>query len=110
MRTIYLALGFVLFTVLLIGQAPSPAPVAQNVTPVKDAPPAIPDAHRAFYFKAQLQFSQAQQALQQAQQKLQEAVSGLTKDCGEKYRPQMDAQGDPVCVAEPVPPAAKEKK
>jgi hypothetical protein len=31
----------------------------------------------------------------------------MTKDCGDKFRPQLDQQGDPVCVAIPPEPAKK---
>ena len=74
-----------------------------------EAPPVISAEHRAEFFKRQLAATEAQRAYQAAQQALQGAVSELTKDCGDKFRPQMDPQGDPVCIAVPAPPAPKAK-
>lgn len=95
MRTICLTIGFLCLAVLLVGQKP-------------EAPPAITDAHRAQFFKAQLQINQAQAAMTAAQQTMQAAVTDLSKDCGEKFTPSMGPAGDPVCTAKPEP--AKEKK
>jgi len=73
--------------------------------------PTITDAHRAEFFKRQLTFNQASQAYQNAQAGLQGAVAEMSKDCGDKFRPQIDPQsGDPVCVAIPEKPAAPAKK
>ncbi len=83
----------------LVGQAPKP-----------DSAPTISDAHRAQFFKSQLQFNQAQQEFQKSQAELQSAVGDMTKDCGEKFTPQMGPQGDPVCVAKPEPAKPAEKK
>ena len=91
MRTICLTIGFLCLAVLLVGQAPKP-----------EAPPAITDAHRAQFFKAQLQVNQAQAAMTAAQQTFQAAVADLSKDCGEKFAPSMGPQGDPVCIAKPA--------
>ena len=92
MRTICLTVVFLALAVLLAGQAPKP-----------EAPPAITDAHRAQFFKAQL-------AVNQAQQTFQAAVADLSKDCGEKFAPSMGPQGNPVCVAKPEPAKPAEKK
>ena len=89
MRTICLTIGFLCLAVLLVGQKP-------------EAPPAITDAHRAQFFKAQLAVNQAQAAMTAAQQTFQAAVADLSKDCGEKFLPQMGPNGDPVCVAKPA--------
>ena len=97
MRTICLTIGFLCLAVLLVGQKP-------------EAPPAITDAHRAQFFKAQLEVNQAQAAMTAAQQTMQAAVADLSKDCGEKFTPQMGPQGDPVCVAKPEPAKPAEKK
>lgn len=78
---------------------PAPAP----------APPTIPDAHRAQFFKTQLELSRAAQAYQSAQTAFQSAVADLAKDCGGergKFSPQMDSKGDPVCMEKPKPAAA----
>ena len=81
MRTICLTVVFLALAVLLAGQAPKPEPA-----------PAITDAHRAQFFKAQLQINQAQAAMTAAQQTMQAAVTDLSKDCGEKFTPQMGPQ------------------
>lgn len=92
--------------VLAFGQAatpPAPAKPAQT--------PTITDAHRADFFKRQLTFNQASQAYQNAQAGLQGAVADMSKDCGDKFRPQIDPNsGDPVCVAIPAKPAEPAKK
>jgi len=69
-----------------------------------DPAPKITDAHRAEFFKRQLALANAQQAFQAAQSQAQQAIAEMTKDCGDKFRPQLDQQGDPVCVAIPEPP------
>ena len=84
------------------------AAVAEEKKP--EPVPAITDAHRAQFFKAQLQVNQAQAAMTAAQQTMQAAVTDLPKDCGEKFQPQMDPAGDPVCVAKPEPAKPAEKK
>ena len=85
---------------ILLSYTSSASPAASPVFPV----PSIPADHRAEFFKRQL-------ALNQAQQAFQSAVQQLTKDCGEKFLPQIDPQGDPACVAkQAVPPPATKKE
>ena len=86
MRTICLTIGFLCLAVLLVGQKP-------------EAPPAITDAHRAQFFKAQLQVNQAQAAMTAAQQTFQAAVADLSKDCGEKFAPSALTDQSNVVVA-----------
>lgn len=102
-RIIPIAALVVIFSVmpLMTQQAPTPKP---------DSAPTISDAHRAQFFKSQLKFNQAQQEFQKSQAELQSAVDDMTKDCGEKFTPQMGPQGDPVCVAKPEPAKPAEKK
>jgi hypothetical protein len=107
-RIIPIAALVVIFSVMpLMTQQPS--------APKPDPAPTISDAHRAQFFKAQLRFNQAQQEFQQSQQALQLAVSVMQADCGggvggtDKYQPQMDPQGDPVCQLKPASPKTAEK-
>lgn len=93
------ALPLIALAVSLCAQAPAKAPETPKIT----------DAHRAEFFKRQLAYDQAAQAQQTAQAALSGAVADMTKDCGEKFRPQMDAQGDPVCVAVAATPTPKAK-
>ena len=102
-RIIPIAALVVIFSVM-------PLTTQQSSAPKPDPTPTISDAHRAQFFKAQLRFNQAQQEFQQSQAKLQEAVGDMTMDCGEKFQPQMDQQGDPVCQLKPAPPKPTEKK
>jgi len=95
-----IAAFIVLASVSLVSQTPAP----------KSSVPTISDAHRATYFKAQLQMNQAQQQIQTAQAAMQAAVADLSKDCGEEFIPQMGPQGDPVCVPKPEPTKPAEKK
>lgn len=75
------------------------------------APPAISDALKAQFFKAQAQKIQADIAAQQKQQVFAQAVADLNKACGDGFEPQLNPAGDPACVAKPAPkPDAKEKK
>ena len=80
-------------------------------------PPAITDALKIAYFKANSEFltarSQAEQASQVAQQKqaaLQEAAKAITEACGKEFTPTMDAAVEPACVEKPKADATKEKK
>jgi hypothetical protein len=102
------ALPVLACALLMSAQAPTPPPAA----PAKPKPvPTITDAHRAEFFKRQLTMSQAAQAYQNAQAGLQAAVAEMSKDCGDKFGPQINPQsGDPVCVAIPARPAPPEKK
>lgn len=81
------------------------AAIAQTA-PKPAAPPTITDAHKAAYFKAQLQLTQAQSALGTAQAKMQAAVGEMVTDCGNGFLAQLDPNGDPVCAAKPASPAA----
>jgi hypothetical protein len=74
-------------------------------------PPAISDALKAQFFKAQAQFIQAQAAAAQAQEAAKEkntaytdAVSAIQKACGEGFQAQMDDKSDPACVVAPKAP------
>ena len=65
-------------------------------------PPVITDAHKAAFFKQQLALERATEAFQLAQQVLATVRADMTKDCGDKFQPQLDASGDPVCAAKPT--------
>jgi hypothetical protein len=86
---------------LIVGAA-----TAQVPTPA--TPPAISDAVKAQFFKAQSQMIQAKAQAQQAEQAFQQVVTTLNGACGESFAPQMNPQGDPVCA--PKPAAAKTEK
>lgn len=92
------------FAIALASQDKPAAPAKPAV------PPTISAEHRATYFKMQLRFKEATMAYQQAQGALQAAVADLTKDCGDKFRPQMNNDGDPTCVAIPAPAPEPAKK
>ena len=78
--------------------------LAGTLVMAQDKPPIISAEHRGDLFKAQLALLQAQAAEQAAKTKMDAIIAELTKDCGDKYQPQMDPQsGDPVCVAKPEP-------
>ena len=83
MRTICLTIGFLCLAVLLVGQQ------ARSATRDYRRPP-----------RSVLQGAVASQP--GAADRMQGAVADLSKDCGEKFQPQMGPQGDPVCVAKPA--------
>jgi hypothetical protein len=66
-------------------------------------PPAITDAQRAQFFKAQSQMIQANAQVQQRQTEFQNAVAEMQKTCGDAYTLQINPNGDPECVAKPAP-------
>lgn len=74
-------------------------------------PPTISDAIKLKFFKAsaesQTASAQANAAAQVAQQKqvaFQAVVKELRAACGDKFVPEIDKAGDPVCVAKPEAP------
>ena len=76
--------------------------------------PVIDQVLAGRFFKAQAQDVQAQMALQTAkdeatkkQTAFDAVVDELKKACGDKYEPQLNSNGDPVCVAKPEPAKAK---
>lgn len=66
--------------------------------PAKPAVPVISDALKAKFFKAQLEMQAAQKAVKVKAASLQSTVGEITAACGGEFVPQMDANGDPVCV------------
>lgn len=64
-------------------------------------PPAISDALKAQFFKAQSQMIQAEAQVDQKRAAFQQVVQSLNQACGTEFHPQMNPQGDPVCVANP---------
>jgi hypothetical protein len=112
-RILAFTAGFVLFSVLMLAQQPSAGPSAagpakqgsqsgQSAPASQSSPaaaPLIPDSDRADFFERQLEFLQAQQAMQAAQQAMQAAVEKLTRDCGEKFLPQIGPDKKLVCAA-----------
>jgi predicted metal-dependent hydrolase len=83
-------------------------PVCAQTPKPADAPkpPAISDAQRAQFFKAQSQMIQANVQAQQKQTEFQNAVAEMQKTCGDKYTLQLNPNGDPECVAKLVPAKA----
>jgi len=77
---------------------PPPAVAAKPATP-----PAISDAQRAQFFKAQSQMIQANAQAQQKQSEFQNAIAEMQKTCGDKYTLQLNPYGDLECVAKPAP-------
>jgi len=71
------------------------------------AAPTIAMEHMKDYFKKQSTFLTAQAQFQAAQQALNQTVNQMQADCGEQYRVQLGADGDPVCQAVPAAPAKK---
>jgi len=70
--------------------------------------PEVPKDVVARYFKAAAQQAQSQVILDRAQkdfetktQLVQQVVLEMTKVCGEKYQPNLSAQGDPECIVKP---------
>ena len=82
-----------------------PTPPTAAAKPL--TPPVIPDAQRAQFFKAQSQMIQANTQAQQRQTEFQAAIAELQKTCGDKYTLQLNGNGDPECVARPVPVPTK---
>lgn len=93
-----------LITFLVIGLCVG-AMLAQQPKTAK--PPAIPDALQARFWKAQTQLKNAQDAARSAEEQSQQVVKEIQAACGAEFQPQMNPQGDPVCVAKP---AEKPKK
>jgi len=71
---------------------PSPAPAA----------PAISDALRAEFFKAQSQMIQSSAQAKEAQSQFQSEITKMQQVCGETSTLQMSQTGDPVCVTKPA--------
>ena len=82
-----------------------PTPPSAAAKPA--TPPVIPDALRAQFFKAQSQMIQANAQAQQRQTEFQAAIAELQKTCGDKHTLQLNANGDPECVARPTPAPTK---
>jgi hypothetical protein len=93
-----LIIAFLLIgTLTAIGQAPK-AP-----TPPSAKPPAITDAQRAQFFKAQSQMIQANAQAQQRQAEFQSAIAEIQKTCGDTASLTLNQYGDLECVAKPAP-------
>lgn len=78
-------------------------------------PPAVPVEFKAEFFKAQSQMQQTEASLEQTpqwkaaqdkQQAFQLVIVKFQKLCGSDFQPQLDTNGDPVCVAKPTPSPA----
>ena len=82
---------------------PTPPTAAAKPVPA----PVVSDAERALFFKAQSQMIQANAQAQQRQTEFQNAVAEMQKTCGDKYTLQLNAGGDPECVAKPAPTPTK---
>lgn len=77
---------------------------AQTDKPKAPAPvPAVSDALRAKFFKAQSQMIQANEQAKQQQKQYQAVTAEIQKACGDAYFVQLDETGDPVCIAKPEP-------
>jgi len=78
--------------------------IAQTTKPtVPSKPPAITDAQRAQFFKAQSQMIQANAQDQQKQAEFQSAIAEMQKTCGDTASLNLNQSGDPECVAKPAP-------
>jgi hypothetical protein len=78
--------------------------IAQNAKPpAPPKPPAISDAQRAQFFKAQSQMIQANAQAQQKQSEFQNAIAEMQKTCGDTATLQSNPNGDPECIAKPAP-------
>jgi hypothetical protein len=82
---------------------PTPPPAAAQPVPA----PVVSDAQRAQFFKAQSQMIQANTQASARQADFQMVVAELQKTCGDKYTLQLNAGGDPECVAKPAPAPTK---
>jgi uncharacterized membrane protein YgcG len=78
--------------------------IAQTAKPTVPAkPPAITDAQRAQFFKAQSQMIQANAQALQKQAEFQSAIAEMQKTCGDTASLNLNQSGDPECVAKPAP-------
>jgi hypothetical protein len=104
-------LMFLYYVVVVVAQQPASQPATKpttepnakssaNLPPTTLPVPSIPDAHRAEFFHCQLDLARAQTAFQSA-------VELLSRDCGEKFLPQVNQAGDPVCAPRAEIPATK---
>jgi hypothetical protein len=78
----------------------------------KDKPqdaPAVSDSHKAAYFKAQVEIDNAAPAWQKANADMQKAVADLGSDCGDKFQPHLDKDGNIMCAAKPPAPEVPKK-
>jgi hypothetical protein len=66
-------------------------------------PPAITDAHKAAYYKAQVEIDNASPAMQKAQADIQKAAGDAVADCGNDFQPQIDKDGNLICTPKPKP-------
>ena len=82
-------------------------PTPPTVAAKPATPPSISDSERASFFKAQSQMIQANTQASARQADFQMVVSELQKTCGDKYTLQLNAGGDPECVAMPAPTPTK---
>ena len=80
---------------------------AQNAAPKPPAPklPAISDAQRAKFFKAQVAYQSAQTQVEHTQAAMQAAVKDMQTTCGDEAQLTLDQSGDPACAALPPKPA-----
>lgn len=92
-----------------VAQAPAPPPTKPAAA--AKTPPVISEALKLKFFKAQAQFSQAAEAAkasgENAQQKqvvVQDTVKEITKACGDEFIPNIEADGDPACIAKQPEP------
>lgn len=89
----------------LLAQQPT-APVKPQAEPKT---PAITDAQKSKFFKAQLQAQQTAQVAQEKQAAFQATIKELQDTCGKEATLQLDASGDPTCIVM-SPPADAPKK
>ncbi len=78
--------------------------------------PAIPDAQRALFFKAQAEYANAQMAAKTAADAVTTAQTGLNAQikelqeaCGPLWEAQLDRDHNPFCAAKPVVNKPEEK-
>lgn len=92
-------------SIMLMFQAATPTP--------KTPAPVIPESLLVQFFKAQAEYLGAKSEVEATDQwralKVKEnnanSISGrIAAACGQKFHPQLDASGYPVCVENPEPP------
>jgi len=92
-----IVLGVAFATLSLPAQTVKPSPA-----PAPAAAPAISDALRAEFFKAQSQMIQSSAQAKEAQSQFQSEITKMQQVCGETSTLQMSQTGDPVCVIKPT--------
>lgn len=106
--------ALLIFAIAGVMSAQTTHPIANPESPKVGAdltakPPVLSDAQKAAFFKAQAQLQAAIMESDAASQKLTKMRDALAAEvkqiqdaCGKDFQPQMNHDGDPVCVAKPA--------